>query len=202
MKNIKSLAITLGILLVLIGLVTNAEAKTHAHKTHIKKAPILYYAKDGACSAKSTSLFKVTTVILIRHAEKSDSSTNDPILSTKGKQRANELMHIAGITGIKAIYTSKFTRTKETVEPLAQLLNLTPGEVNESQDIANDILTKHAGEVVLVVGHTNSIPEVLTLLHSDIIPHIEETEFDNLFILTIYSADKARLIRLKYGDKN
>ena len=152
--------------------------------------------------SSSTQPLKITTVILIRHAEKHDETSADPSLSTQGQERAKELTHVVGKTGIKAIYTSTAKRTNETAQPLANLLNLTPKKLDDGVMIANDILANHLGEMVLVVGHTNTIPQALISLKSDSVPLIKADEFDNFFVLTIYSSipNKAHLVSLKYGN--
>src|SRR3989454_12655624 len=67
----------------------------------------------------------VTTVILIRHAEKViDPNNNDPDLSPAGQTRAQELVRMFGDAGINAIYATQYKRTQQTVKPLADKLGL------------------------------------------------------------------------------
>src|SRR4030095_14351548 len=67
----------------------------------------------------------VTTVILVRHAEKNIEPNNpNPNLSPAGEARAQELVRILGSSGITAIYASQFVRTQQTVQPLATRLGL------------------------------------------------------------------------------
>ena len=61
-----------------------------------------------------------------------------------------------------------------------------------------DRIHQHSGEPVLIVGHTNTIPPVIGMLGGDLIPDIPETEFDNLFLVTVYEKDKAKVVQLKY----
>jgi phosphohistidine phosphatase SixA len=157
--------------------------------------------------------FKVTTVFLIRHAEKADGSPEDPPLSENGKARSQELARMLGGAGIKAIYTSQFARTKQTAEPLAKLLGLTvspislkmsqsnPREVSEQSiaEITNKIYER-AGESVLVIGHSNTVPEVIRMLGGDVVPKIDEKKFDDLFVVTVYGKGKAKVVQMKYGS--
>lgn len=141
----------------------------------------------------------ITTIILIRHAERDNSSSADPHLNDKGILRANSLVRIMGSAGIKAIYTSHFIRTKETVSLLAAHLGILPVTLDDPADIMDHILENHTGEKILVVGHTNTIPELIGLLgNTDI--SIAENEFDNLFLLTRINAATSSLLRLKYGS--
>ncbi len=55
------------------------------------------------------------------------------------------------------------------------------------------------GENVLVVGHSNSIPDVIKMLGGDVVPTIDERKFDDLFIVTVYAKGKAKVTHMKYG---
>ena len=155
--------------------------------------------------------FKVTTVFLIRHAEKLTTPPGDPSLTASGKARAESLTRILSKAGIKAIFTSQFQRTKETARPLAQALRITPTVVPIQVDPSDpnkvtdqsikdlvDRINQHSGEAVLVVGHTNTIPAVIRTLGGDAIATIPETEFDNLFVVTVYEKTNAKVVQLKY----
>src|ERR1700754_587360 len=61
----------------------------------------------------------VTTIFLIRHAERADEPRQDPPLTEKGVARSQALARLLSTADIKAIYTSQFARTKLTAAPLA-----------------------------------------------------------------------------------
>jgi len=158
--------------------------------------------------------FKPITVFLIRHAEREDEPRQDPPLSKDGVARSQALARLLSSAGIKAIFTSQFTRTKQTAEPLATKLgiNVTPFTLKSNPsnprqiaeestaEVTNKIL-EHAGESVLVVGHSNSIPDVIKMLGGDFIPTIDERKFDDLFIVNVYAKGKAKVVQLKYGSE-
>lgn len=170
-------------------------------------------------SAESSPLpqeeFKVTTVFLIRHAEKADAPREEPPLNEKGNQRAQELARMLAGSGVKAIYTSQYLRTKQTGEPLAKQLGLTitpiplqmsqsnPREVSEQSiaEITNKIYER-AGDAALVIGHSNTIPAVIKKLGGDAVPKIDESKFDDLFIVTVYGKGKAKVVQMKYGSSS
>ena len=143
-----------------------------------------------------------TTVILIRHAERFDVAPgdNDPHLSSAGQSRARLLVHVLNRANISAIYTSKRVRTQETARPLADALGVSPLEGLDALQIKKDILQNHSGQTVLVVGHTNTVPEVMKLLGADSGHDIDEHEFDNMFLATVLGENIVRVTRLKYGD--
>jgi len=156
--------------------------------------------------------FKPITVFLIRHAEREDEPKQDPPLSKDGVARSNALARLLSTAGIKAILTSQYTRTKQTAEPLATKLGLTvtpftlkispsnPRQVaaESTAEVTNKILER-SGESVLVIGHSNSIPDVIKMLGGDVVPTIDEKKFDDLFIVTVYAKGKAKVVQLKYG---
>src|SRR5437016_656475 len=104
----------------------------------------------------------VTTVILVRHAEKViDPNNNDVDLSTAGQARAQELVRVLAGAGINAIYATQYKRTQQTAKPLADKLGLPVTQINSrsTADLITQIRTQHRGQTVFVVGHNNTIPE-------------------------------------------
>jgi len=156
--------------------------------------------------------FKPITVFLIRHAEREDEPRQDPPLSKVGITRSEALARLLSSAGIKAIFTSQYARTKQTAEPLATKLGITvtpftlktnpanPRQIAEEStaEVTNKIL-EHAGQSVLVIGHSNSIPDVIKMLGGDVVPTIDEKKFDDLFIVNVYAKGKAKVVQLKYG---
>ena len=66
----------------------------------------------------------------------------------------------------------------------------------------NQIHTTHRGQTIFIAGHNNSVPAIVSVLSNEKFPDIPETEYDNLFIVTIYRFGKARVTRLKYGSQS
>lgn len=144
----------------------------------------------------------VATVLLIRHAEKRDATTPDPpLMSPEGEDRARALAHVAGGAGLTAIYHTQFQRTRLTVEPLATSINrpLTQYAAADVEGLVNDILANHRGEVVLVAAHTDTVPQIITRFGGDPIPAIPESDFDNLFVITVFRFGRPKVVLLKYG---
>ena len=158
---------------------------------------------------------KPITVYLVRHAERADEPRQDPPLTEKGTLRSQELARILANADIKSIITSQFLRTKQTAEPLAKQANVAvtsislsvnpsnPRTISEQStaEVINKILER-SGESVLVVGHSNSIPDVIKMLGGDVSPVIDEKKFDDLFVVTVYGKGKAKVAHMKYGSSN
>jgi broad specificity phosphatase PhoE len=156
----------------------------------------------------------VMTVFLVRHAERAEEPRNDPPLTEKGVARSQELARLLSSAGIKAIFTSQYVRTKLTAEPLAKQLNVTPTTQTLKSNPTNlrliaedstretvDKILSQGGGNVLVVGHSNSIPDVIKMLGGDVTPVIDEKKFDDLFVVTVYAKGKAKVTHLKYGTE-
>jgi phosphohistidine phosphatase SixA len=139
-------------------------------------------------------------VYLVRHADKQDDS-----LSADGKLQAGKLAVLLKDAGITAIYTTQFKRTKQTAAPLKALIEANGGTVRlETLKIGNDFLAhlddlgllesyaksaaktvreKSADEIVLIVGHDNTVPAIIKALGYQPKVTIQPTEFDHLFLL-------------------
>ncbi len=145
----------------------------------------------------------VTTVILVRHAEKNIEPSNlNPALTPAGQERAQLLAHMFGKTGIKAIYATQFIRTQWTATPLAERAGLKVTQIDSKnvQEVVRQIKTDHVGDIVFVAGHNNSVPAIIGALGGGTFPLIPENEYDNMFVVTIYRSGKAKTLKLRYGD--
>jgi len=145
-----------------------------------------------------------TTLILVRHAEKLTvpPENKDPDLSLAGQARAQELVRMFSDSGIAAIYATQYKRTQQTVKPLADKLALTVNKVDakETTELVKQIRSRNAGQVIFIAGHNNSVPEIIAAMGGPKLPIIPETEYDNLYILTVYSDGATKLLKLRYGS--
>jgi broad specificity phosphatase PhoE len=139
------------------------------------------------------SVAEAQMVIVVRHAERADGGTaapgtamtgaNDPELSAAGKARAQALAAMLKDAGVTAIYTTEYTRTKDTAAPLAAALKVT-AEIVSARDQAA-LITKikaHTSGAVLVVGHSNTVPAIIKALGGADVS-LAETEYDSLFFV-------------------
>ncbi len=170
----------------------------------------LFVLSSGALRGTAADEFKVTTVYLVRHAEKAATPPADPPLTEAGQARAQALARMLGKAGIKTIYSSQYLRTKHTAEPLAQALGLTATVVPVSMDTMNakelapqylkDMVERiyaQAGQSALIVGHSNTVPALIKALGGDVVPEIADTDYDNLFVVTVLAKGKAKVAHLK-----
>ena len=145
----------------------------------------------------------VTTVILVRHAEKVvDPNNPDVDLSEAGYARAQEIARVFGNVAINAIYATQYKRTQETVKPLSDKLGVPVTLVNSknTSDLIAQLRAQHSGQTVFIAGHNNTVPEIITALGGPQYPVIPENEYDNVFIVTVYRTGKAKVVKMKYGN--
>jgi 2,3-bisphosphoglycerate-dependent phosphoglycerate mutase len=146
----------------------------------------------------------LTTLILVRHAEKEivPPENKDPNLSTAGQARAQELRRMFAGAGIAAIYATQYKRTQQTVKPLADQLGVavTKLEAKETAELVKQIRARPAGQTIFIAGHNNTVPEIIAALGGPQMPIIPETEYDNLYVLTVPSEGPAKLLKMKYGS--
>lgn len=136
-----------------------------------------------------------STIFFVRHAEKSDGG-NDPDLSDGGRARAEALATTLKDSGIAAIFVTELKRTQQTAAPLAKMLHVEPAIVPAKDSAALVTKLRALTGNALVVGHGNTIPDLLRSLGVATPTSIEESDYDNLFVLVLDA--KPRLIRLHY----
>jgi phosphohistidine phosphatase SixA len=144
-----------------------------------------------------------TTLIILRHAEQA-SSGNDPGLSSAGMARAAEVVRLLNNVPVAGIYTTPFERTRQTVQPLASAKGINISEYDPGKpypQLVTEIVAATHGRVAVIVGHSNTVPEILReLSHNSFNITIGEGVYDNLFIVSLPDDLSARITHLKYGE--
>jgi broad specificity phosphatase PhoE len=141
-----------------------------------------------------------TVIFLVRHAEKTQAK-DDPTLSADGRQRSQQLARLLGDAGIEHIYSTDFNRTRETASPIAAMTGLDVELYTWDKPASLAQSLKQDGKRLLVVGHSNTTTELVTLLGGDPGTEIEESsEYDRLYILTINSSGVTTVL-IRYGSE-
>jgi broad specificity phosphatase PhoE len=101
---------------------------------------------------------------------------------------------------VTTVVTSSFARTKETAAPTLAVLGVGARQMPDPAVVVREIRSGELGGVVLIVGHSNTVPDVIGALGVPApLPVIGETQFDNLFIVTLGEPTGASLLALKYA---
>jgi len=143
----------------------------------------------------------MTTVLLVRHADiELPPHSDDPPLSSAGRERAETLAHVVGAARVTTVFTSSRLRTKQTAEPLVARIGVPPRETPPPAAFAQQVRSGIFGEMIMVVGHSNTVPQMMDALGvPPPLPEIGEREFDNLFVVTVLQPGPASMAHLKYG---
>ena len=129
-------------------------------------------------------------VYIVRHAERADDGMAqaarqaDPALSNAGEQRAERLAAMLGDAGVVAIYATEYRRTQDTGQPLATRLRLAVqvSPAGNPEGLVARLKAEHDDDVVLIVGHSNTVPEIIKAFGGPDVS-IGESEYDSLFVL-------------------
>ena len=154
--------------------------------------------------AGSTLAAQPSTVILVRHAERAAEPANDPVLTEAGSQRALALREALRGARVTSIITTHLQRTQLTAKPIADAGGLTPivvraGGPAHADSVAAAVRRRPAGDVVLVVGHSNTIPAIVGSLGGPKLPDLCESQYSMLYILEFAASGPPRFIEARYG---
>jgi broad specificity phosphatase PhoE len=136
-----------------------------------------------------------STIFIVRHAEKAD-ATKDPDLSEAGRARAEALAKTLRDANITAIYATEFKRTQQTAAPPAKALGITVTILPAKDNAALIAKLRASTGNALIVGHGDTIPDLIKALGISDPINIAENDYDNLFAVVL--DQKPHLIRLHY----
>lgn len=141
----------------------------------------------------------ITTIILVRHAEKMDDGSKDPHLTAQGHKRARAFARMFSLFTPDAIYSSNYHRTISTAKPLAEQygMGIQTYDPREQPPFLDQLLRDYQGGTVVVVGHSNSLPAAVNyLLKQDLMEGLPETEYSKVFIVSVMPDGNAKLLPL------
>ncbi len=148
---------------------------------------------------------EVTTVFIVRHAEKA-SPTGNPSLNPAGRARAEQLVHVLAEANIEAIYSTEYRRTQETAEPLLSFLKHQMPQLNiksysSSSEVAEKVKREYSGQRLLIVSHSGSqgVEAIINELNGNPNACPISKDYDNLCLVILSSSGETEVINLHYG---
>jgi broad specificity phosphatase PhoE len=158
-------------------------------------------------SHASAAIAADQVVFVVRHAERADGGAgvapggmmgNDPPLSDAGHERAKRLAAALRSAEVTQIFTTEYVRARQTAAPLAAAAKIT-ATVVPAKDAAGLIQqVRGASGNVLIVGHSNTVPQILQQLGVTTPIAIAEAEYDNLFAVVRPASGEPTLVRLRF----
>ena len=135
-------------------------------------------------------------IFIVRHAEKVSSGGKDPELSVQGQKRADALANILKDSQVTSVFVTEFRRTQETATPIAKAAHVTPTVIpaNDIAALVEKLRTLNGN--ALVVGHGNTIPDLLKALGIATPVSIPEDDYTEIFAVVL--GDAPQLLRLHY----
>lgn len=124
------------------------------------------------------------TLYLVRHAEKTHDG-KDPALSESGRRRADWTADWAMDKGLARIWSSDYRRSRDTAQPAAERLGLSVElyDPTDLEGLARRLLDR--AETALVVGHSNTTPELAALLCECRVNDMSDEDYDRLLAVTV-----------------
>ena len=141
------------------------------------------------------------TFVVVRHAEKSSDDARDPSLSEAGKARAQSLTRLLEGAPLSAAYATGYRRTQQTAQPAADAhgIKITIYDAQiPATALASQLRAAHAHGTVLVVGHSNTVPEIVAALSGQPVEAMSDEQYDLVYRVRIGSDGRAMLARDRY----
>ncbi len=146
-------------------------------------------------------------VFVVRHAERAREGPEADIpLSKTGAEHAARLAEILKSAGVTAVYATDTTRARQTGEPLAQMMKLViktydlrdeKGNMTAKPFVAQ-LQSNEKDGVVLVVGHSNTVPDILTAYGAKETVRIGPDDYGDLFLLVPQATGPPTLLHLRF----
>lgn len=152
----------------------------------MKLLTLIALAVAIVCGSQSVSA-QTKTIVLVRHAEKADATSQDPELSAEGKQRAERLVKVAGKYKPGAFYSTNYKRTRNTIGPLAAKRKKTVETYDPRKPadllaaIMNSKYKRH-----IIAGHSNTVPGLANFIaKKDVFKNLDESEYGVMWVIRI-----------------
>lgn len=127
------------------------------------------------------------TVYVMRHLQKA--AGDDPPLTEQGAILADMVAGMFGGQefGIKAVFATKTRRAQQTGEPLAKLVGV-PVTPYDPRDVpALVAAVKAVPGNVLIVGHSNTVPDLVAAFGGTRPPPLSESDYGTIYQVTVGS---------------
>lgn len=154
---------------------------------------------SGVHHQESTPIVDSVTFVVVRHAEKADSSA-DPDLSEAGMDRARKLAETLQYTKVDGLFSTPYKRTRQTLGMLAEKQGLPISDYDPRRpNVLLDSLKSQSGKVFAIAGHSNTAPHIVNyLIGENRYKDLEDQVYDHLWIVHLFADGSTKTILLHY----
>lgn len=150
---------------------------------------------------------KTTSYYVVRHAEKESVTaapgtmmTTDVPLSAAGTERALALSDVLKDKGIRTIYSTATNRTTSTARPLSGATGVAIQLYDPKDARFMTQLKAHRGAPVLVVGHSNTVDDIVNgLTGKQLLQDLPDSQYGDLFHVKV-KGKKVELEKARFGQ--
>lgn len=149
----------------------------------------------AGCTSTPVRDGAMATYLIVRHAEKDVRVADDPPLTADGQARAERLAALLAGTPLDAIYSSPTRRTRQTAAPVARAkgLDIVDYDPADAAAFARRLRGEHPAGTVLVVGHSNTVPQLARALCACEVPDMDEAVYGIRYTVRFDAAGHPRL---------
>lgn len=152
------------------------------------------------------ALAEMTGIVVVRHAEKADDGTRDPGLTPAGRARAEALAAAVANAEVGGLIASQYRRTRQTLAVLAErhglevtIVPAASGDIEAHVDaVAAMVRHAEADGLLVIAGHSSTVPLIVEALSGAEIEAIDESEYDRFYLL-LPRASGMEVIATRYG---
>ncbi|WP_267176069.1 winged helix-turn-helix domain-containing protein [Marinicella marina] len=156
---------------------------------------IMYYMSnlpdDKVAAIKAAKIAKesesdVTQIYILRHTEKTDDFAEDPLLSERGIERAKYWKKVLQHIEFDRVFTTDFKRNIMTAELIADASTVQPDLYYPMSFDVLKFINQIRGQKVLVIGHSNTIPDMVNrLIDETKYPPMSHENYNILYVVNI-----------------
>ncbi|HAU66845.1 MAG TPA: hypothetical protein DCW52_00450 [Gammaproteobacteria bacterium] len=158
---------------------------------------VIEQASQSVLAESVTTSHQTTTVYLVRHAEKHLDQGKDPGLTQVGVNRSMRWADVFSNQVLDTIYSTDTKRTRNTALPITESQNKQVVLMEAMPTNLVEIIAKHRGQSILMVGHSNTLPGLVNaMIGEERYADLDESNFSTLFIVTV-TGDSAIAQQLK-----
>lgn len=155
-------------------------------KNHLAKSGSHDLSQLEAAKRNQESASDVTQIYIIRHTEKTDDTAENPDLSLAGIERAKYWKKVLQHIEFDQVFTTDFKRNIQTAELISNDSSVKPELYYPMSFDVLKFINLIKGQKVLIVGHSNTIPDMVNrLIDETKYPPMSHENYNIMYVVNI-----------------